>query len=216
MRLATHRKRTFLALLSLALIATAVPGYQAWRDRHLPADLRGVVRADPSPLGAFRLTDHRGRPLGLESLMRQWTLISFGFTHCPDICPANLMQLTLTLELLAPDQQPAVWFISVDPERDTPDVLADYVGYFHPTMVGATGDTAELQALEQPLAAFHRTETPPPRQGADHHNNRVAHSADVYLIDPHGRYRARFAPPLRPADLARQYTLIRDSDRNGP
>lgn len=158
-----------------------------------------------TPLEEFTLQTHTGTDFTVASLRGRWTLLSFGFTHCPDVCPATLATLARGKHDLA-DAAGAplqVVFISVDPARDTPELLAGYVTYFDPEFLGVTGSHAQLDRLERQLGTTHRLIAA--REGYQ-----VQHAAALYLIDPQGRPRAQLSPPFRPAQIAERLAALRE------
>ena len=157
----------------------------------------GLRLPDPMPLPEFELLDQDGNRLTNEWFDDQWTLVFFGFTNCPDICPATLQVLMLARAQLAsndPDRElPAILLISVDPGRDTPESLLPYVAHFGDGVSGATGSLAELQKLTKSLGVYFAIEDPASPDAPDNYN--VAHSAHVVLIDNDARYHAVFSAP---------------------
>jgi protein SCO1/2 len=152
---------------------------------------------DPMPLPEFELLDQDGNQLTNESFDDQWTLVFFGFTNCPDICPATLQVLSVARAQLAsnnPDQElPDILLISVDPGRDTPESMKPYVAHFGDGVSGATGSLAELEKLTKTLGVYFAIEDPASPDAPENYN--VAHSAHVALIDNRGRYHAVFSAP---------------------
>ncbi len=143
-----------------------------------------------------------GKPLGPRFLEGHWTLVFFGFTHCPDVCPTTLTVLKQVHQLLAtlPEaQRPRVMLVSIDPERDTPDRLRDYVRFFEPSFLGATGTT---QAIEQAAAAFAVPYAKVPLPGGGY---TMDHGAGVFTVAPSGQVVAYSSPPLGAEILARDY-----------
>jgi len=158
-------------------------------------------------LPEFELIDHNRQPLTRSDLNGQWSLIFFGFTHCPDICPIGLQTLADMVRAIDdPDVSAAlrVYFVSVDPERDRPEVLADYVGYFNPGFTGATAAIDKLTPLTQSLGIAHviRNKT----DGNPDYD--VDHSAAMVLINPAGEYAGLFGAPQDAAAMARDMTRI--------
>jgi protein SCO1/2 len=153
-----------------------------------------TVFPEPRPLPEFRLVDHHNEPFGREDLQGRTSLLFFGFTHCPDICPATLTQLALTRRELAGQNEalPEVVLISVDPERDTPEALERYVEYFGQGVKGVTGSLEELRALTAALG-IHFEKTPAGNGSADDYQ--VNHSAAVLVIDSQARLAAIFSAP---------------------
>lgn len=185
--------------LLAALFAAAALAGGAW---FLVAGLSGTsavpqsatVLPEPRPLPEFRLVDHRGEPFSREDLRGQTSLLFFGFTHCPDICPATLQQLTLARRQLAGQDEPLpeIVLISVDPERDTPDVLGRYVEYFGQGVTGVTGSPQALRALAAALG-IHFEKVPAAEGSGDDYL--VNHSAAVLVVDPQARLEAIFGAP---------------------
>ncbi len=159
------------------------------------------------PLPPFSLLDQQGETYDNGRLQGHWTLLSFGYTHCPDICPttlSELAQMKQRLEELNMEAPYEIGFVSIDPERDTPQRLAEYVAYFDADFVGVTGPPEALTSLTRPLGILYRkvvTEDSAMDYVMDH-------SASLILIDPEGRYRALFSPPHDPAIMARDILAI--------
>jgi protein SCO1/2 len=146
----------------------------------------------PRDLGAFELLDHTGEPFSPTQLLGRWTIIFFGFTHCPDICPTTMAELAdLKAQLVGTEAGATqVIMVSVDPARDTPERLAEYVPYFHPEFLGVTGDFPAILSFAQRLNA-------PFRKVSDPNNGyQMEHSANVALMNPRGDYHGFFRAPL--------------------
>jgi protein SCO1/2 len=184
--------------LALAFVVLVIGGliHRLSQPRILnPYELRNqhVYLIDPPrPVAGLSLIDQAGQPFTEAQLQGHWTLAFFGFTHCGDICPTTLATLgKMYAELKPRDQQDLqVIFISVDPERDTPPVLASYVARFHPDFVGVTGAPARLLkvALEWQTGI-----APPAGGGTDY---QVEHSGNLVLINPRGELHALLVPPF--------------------
>jgi protein SCO1/2 len=146
----------------------------------------------PRELGAFELLDHRGKRFSGSQLIGQWTMIFFGFTHCPDICPTTMSELAELKAQLAGTEAEGlrVIMVSVDSARDTPERLAEYVPYFHPEFLGLTGDFGEILSFAQRLNAPFRKVSEPDG------TYQMEHSANVALINPRGDYHGFFRAPL--------------------
>jgi len=189
-------KTPVLVLASLALVA--VIGLAAMLLREpgakqpgVPELQAGVALAPPVLLPDFSLSDQRGRPFTAASLRGHWSLVVPGFTHCPDICPTTLTTLDRVHTQLAADaSQLKVVLLTVDPERDSPEVLARYLEFFNPAFVGVTGEQAQLDLLYQGLGV--QRIRIPGAQGA----YSVDHSAALLLVDPEGRLVGYFMPPF--------------------
>lgn len=156
----------------------------------------------PRDFGEFALSDHRGDAFVPDSLKNQWTLVFFGFTHCPDVCPTTMAFLdTFIGELEGTEaEDTAVVMISVDPARDTVEQLATYVPYFNEDFTGVTGEFLDVFRLATGLNSPFRKS---PGQGDDY---QVDHSANVVLINPRGHYHGFFKAPL---DLAKMKVTYR-------
>ncbi len=186
--------------------------YHAGLAEYPTAPLPGVqatVLARAVNLPGFQLITHTKQPFTLANFNRQWTFLFFGYTYCPDICPTALLLLKDTyLELERRNQvnNAKVVFVSVDPQRDSPEQLAQYVPYYHPAFTGVTGDKTQIDALGQVLGVSYFVQT----DGRAPDQYLIDHSADIYLIDPLGRLRALFPPPHDPAVIVADYLKIRD------
>ncbi|APG87955.1 SCO2-like protein (plasmid) [Sinorhizobium americanum CCGM7] len=135
--------------------------------------------------GPFSLIAPDGTTVTDATFRGKWMLVFFGYTHCPDTCPTTLSQIALALDRLGPDAanvQPV--FITVDPERDTPDVVGQYVGAIDRRIVGLSGSQRQIAAVSQEYGAY--SERPPPEPGADDYV--VDHSTYIYVMDPQGRF----------------------------
>jgi protein SCO1/2 len=151
-----------------------------------------MVVPDPNPLPAFELVDQDGAPIDETVFEGQWDLVFFGFTHCPDVCPTTLQVLAAAKAALAEQgvsPLPRIVLVSVDPERDTPDILRQYVGYFGAGNLGVTGSLEGIRTLTTGLGIYFE------KQESDDANYLVDHSAAVLLIDPQGRFSALFGGP---------------------
>ena len=156
----------------------------------------------PRDMGDFALIDHRGQPFVPASLENQWTLIFFGFTYCPDICPTTMAFLDQFVQALEGTEveDTQVVMVSVDPARDTVEQLASYVPFFNPGFVGVTGEFLDIHRFATAL------NTPFRKVPGQDENYLVDHSANVVLINPRGDYHAFFRTPL---DMARMKTTYR-------
>jgi protein SCO1/2 len=182
-----------LRVLVIALVLLV--GAMVWLNRIGHSDdvsLGAATRLpEPKTLPSVALTDAAGVPLASDALFRdRLSLVFFGFTHCPDICPTTLRQLAdLRAALLARQQaSPEIVFISVDPTRDTPARISEYLALFDSTLRGATADPAALAPLLQSLGVAVHTEH---RPGQPHYT--VTHSTAIFVLDPDGRLAAVFS-----------------------
>ena len=134
--------------------------------------------------GPFQLVDQNGKQFTDADLKGKWHLVFFGYTHCPDICPTTLNELSLAFDKLTTEQRAyvGVVFISVDPERDTPKILKSYLESFDAPVVGLTGSAAEVMQAAQDYRVYYAKH---PLPGGDYE---MDHSALIYVMDPQGRF----------------------------
>ncbi len=147
--------------------------------------------------GPFRLTDQNGRTVTEQDLTGRPFLVFFGFTHCPDVCPTTLSDVSEIMVKLGPDaDRVGALFITVDPERDTPDKLKDYLANFDPHLKGLTGDPAAIAAVAKSYRVYMK------KVPLDSGDYTMDHTALVYLMDKQGRFVAPFNLKRRPEDAA--------------
>lgn len=196
-----------LVLIGALALGAGLPARLAAQDFVEVAD--GAYRlAEPEPVADFRLTDHRGKVFDRASLRDRWSFLFFGYTHCPDLCPTTLAVFAAVQRRLlergdAMDATQFV-FVTVDPGRDTPEVLAAYLPHFGGDLVGASGEPAELARLAGPLGVVHGRSGP-----ASGDAYLVDHSSAALLIDPHGRLHGIFAAPHEVAVMLQGFDAIR-------
>lgn len=183
-------KLAFPLLLVVALIA-GVAAYLFWQQQAEPK--QALVYPEARNLAEFSLIDQHGNSMGRDDLYQQWTLAFVGYTYCPDICPLTLAKLAgAQPELAAMVKEPLkVWFISVDPQRDTPQQINDYVNYFQqPALLGVTAGHDQLFPFVRQLGLMYAMSSN--AEG----NYLVDHSASVVLINPQGQLVAMFKPDM--------------------
>ena len=181
----------YLVTALLVAILAGVLGALGLTGSGAPTRNAGTPLDPPRPLAAFELIDQAGRPFTHRDLEGRWSLLFAGFTHCPDICPDTLVRLdALDERLRETGVELETVFLSLDPERDTPARLADYLAYFNPEFTGVTGKKEEIDKLTDALGlAYVKI---PGSEG----RYTVDHSSAVVLIDPKGRAAAYFRAPL--------------------
>lgn len=198
MRAGTPRKVRVAAVVAATVAAGIAAAF--WLHEP-PLELAaGTVLPEPKKIGSFALTDQQGQALDAAALKGRWTLLFSGFTHCPDICPTTLATLAELDDRLGP-AAPRFLFVSVDPERDTPERIAAYLAHFDPDLVGATGSRESIDSFTRALGL---AQVRNPGVGDAYS---VDHSAALVLIDPRVRLAGYFQPPFDvdalAADLAR-------------
>ena len=193
-------KRLSWLLVSIAALCAALAGFWLARelDSSAPQLASGTWLAQPRTVADFQLTDHLGRPFTAHDLQGKPSLVFFGFTHCPDVCPTTLATLAQVKKAaLIPGLQ--VLFVTVDPQRDTPTAMDLYVHAFDrddPDFIGLTGDP---KAIEKMTAAFGVAALRVDLPGGDY---TMDHSAAVFLVDSSRRIVGIFTPPFDTRRLA--------------
>ena len=171
--------------------------------------LRGVKFAPPHAKNDFTLVDTDGKPFHFVNDTRgSVTLLYFGYTNCPDVCPTTLAtfkQVFAKLEAAGVADKVRFDFISVDPQRDTPEQLAKYVGYFDKDFVAATGSDEELTRVTRALGLIYS------RESTANGDYAVDHSASAVLIDPAGREVGLFRPPFDASAIAADLATLAGS-----
>ena len=163
-----------IIICSLALLAACDSAGPKFKS----TDITGVEYGR-----TLELTDQDGKPRRLEDFRGKAVVLFFGFTHCPDVCPTTLGDVAIALKGLGPDaQRVQVLFVTVDPERDTPKELAQYVGAFDPRFLALHGDLAATQRTAREFKIYFEK-----RKSGDSYT--IDHSAQAYVIDPEGRLR---------------------------
>jgi protein SCO1/2 len=148
--------------------------------------------------GPFKLTDQNGQPITDADLKGKPFLVFFGYTHCPDVCPTTLFDVSEVMRSLGKDaDRTKALFITVDPDRDTPAVLKDYLSSFDPHLVGATGDQKTVDTVEKEYRVYAK-KVPTGKDG----DYSMDHSAIVYLMDKQGRFVAPFKLDRKPEQAA--------------
>jgi len=194
------RSRTLLwALVGLGLLVTLVLAFQAgmFRPRPAPADVGGP----------FELVDQSGRPVTQDVLKGQWNAVFFGFTYCPDVCPGTLQALIRAKDQLGPlGRDVRIVFISVDPDRDRPAAVSDWLEA-NSAPAGTLGLTGTQAQVDAAVKAYRAVAI---KQG-DGPDYLVDHSTVVYLMDPRGRF-VRPVPHNLPDEIVTQITAAKRGD----
>ena len=199
-----NNTRFFLLAASLALLA-ALSGmllFKALETRGQARLQSLIVLPDAKTIADFDLTDETDQPFSLTGFKDHWSLLFFGFTSCPDICPNTLYQLQQVrkelLTRLPASKMPVIYLVSVDPERDTPEKLAKYLSFFDPAFKGLTGDDRQMRALTMQMGiAYHVAE-----HDAEDKEYAVDHSASLVLLDPRAKLYGMFPAPQETASIS--------------
>jgi protein SCO1 len=201
-------KLTVVALLALITLVVAGFVHKISLPRVMTSSemkLNGLYLMDtPRDIGEFALIDHHGEPFNPARFKDRWSLVFFGFTYCPDICPTTMAFLNDFMASLegTEAQDTQVVMVSVDPARDTVEKLASYVPYFNPDFIGVTGEFLEIHRFATAL------NTPFRKVMGEGDDYQVDHSANVVLINPRGHYHGFFKAPL---DLAKMKLTYRSA-----
>lgn len=208
-------KRRINQILFAAVAAVSLAaGYwfsQTSQTDNLPAipnDFEATVFPEARDLIPFKLIDQDEQPFTPDTLKQKWSLLFFGFTHCPDVCPTTLKVLQDFWRELPADvrAKTQVVFVTVDPNRDTPAIIKEYVQFFEPSFLGVTGNLGQITAFTRSIGILYEYV----RKGEGKNNYGVNHSAQIILIDPQARLRAVFPPPHDPDEMRKNYQTIFD------
>ncbi len=192
------RRRFDIAAGLVLLAVLGVGGWLYWSAQAGDGLRQGLV-SSVSVGGPFTLQDTAGETVTEADFRGRHMLIYFGYTFCPDVCPTELGNISVALNMLEPEvaEQVTPMFITIDPERDTPDILAEYVPLFHENLVGLTGTREQIdQVAQQYRIFFRRVEDP------DYTYYLMDHSSFVYLMDESGELVSMFAYGTEPESLA--------------
>ena len=172
-------KRPF-GVVAAALLALVVAACGPDRPRFQASDVTGVSFGRD-----FQLTDHNGKPRTLADFRGKVVVVFFGYTQCPDVCPTTLSDLAAALQKLGADaNRVQVLFVTVDPERDTPELLSHYVPAFNPTFLGLSGDAAATAATAREFKVLYQKQA-----GSTPGSYSMDHTAGTFIFDPMGRLR---------------------------
>ena len=196
-------KNLFIAIIMAVALAMGI--FVAVRMQTPAEPKQAFILPAPMPLPEFELVDQTGNAVTRDTFRDHWSLVFFGFTHCPDICPTTLQVLATARKDLADNGQeplPRIVLVSVDPERDTPELMGQYVDYFGDGNLGVTGNLAELKKLTTALGIFFE------KQAGAAANYAVDHSAAVLVINPAGEFHALFSGSHQVDNVVHDMPLI--------
>ena len=189
-----------LGVMFLVTLATVIVFFTSQNNR-----LRGSVIDPPMPAAEIALTDQNGQPFRLADYRGKVVLLFFGYTYCPDVCPATMAELRAARAMLKPEDAARVQvvFITVDPARDTAASIQEYVARFDPAFLGLSGTEAELSAVWQAYGVFREIEQTDSVAGY-----LVAHTSRVYVVDVNGNLSLSFAFGTPPDDVANDLRIL--------
>ncbi|WP_028839061.1 SCO family protein [Thermomonas fusca] len=210
--------RRLVLLLIVAALAGALGLWAAQRMHApaapaLPATRAVTLLPTPRELPAFALQQEGGKVLDKAALEGHWTVVFLGFTHCPDVCPTTLAELAGAQKqwaALPADIRPRVLFVSADPERDTPQLVAQYARAFHPDSLAATAPLPQLEAFARSLSlVFMKV----PGASGDPADYSIDHSAALVLLDPQARMAGVTQPPFDVKGIAADLEMLTKAAR---
>lgn len=170
--------------------------------------IRGMLWPNPKTMADFELTDQENQTFTLDSLKGHWSIMFFGFTHCPDVCPTTMALLNSVVKDIPADKKPRVIFVSVDPDRDTHEKLKDYLTYFNPEFIGLTGAEENLSVLTKQLGIL--VQKIPDENSADESDYIMDHSASILLFNPDANMVGIFSSPHDKTEIKNRYLAMRD------
>lgn len=205
---------TIKKILGLAAVASlfmylAVMFIKPAPQQAATAAIQGIYFAAPNVLNAFELTDMTGNSYSDQSLQGHYTLLFFGYTYCPDVCPTTLAMLDKATTFFQADHprlpQPKVVFVSLDPARDTPEQLTKYMAHFNPDFMAVTGSESALRLLTQQVGVAFDKVIPDPEKPEQY---LIEHSTGLVLVNPRGGMVAVFTPPFDPQKLSDELAKV--------
>jgi len=200
-------------LFGLALMAGGVLAARYFMEPHTaktsqPADIEATYLADGKPITGFHLQDDNHQPFDASRFKGKWTFLFFGYTNCPDVCPTTMLVMKSVWAKLPASARavpaPQLVFVSVDPDRDSPNKLKKYVSFYQPDFIGVTGKADQIDILTRQVGVLYGFDDDPDGKGYT-----VKHSAQIILVDPTGKMRAVFSPPHKVEDIVNSFVRIR-------
>lgn len=208
--MSTSRRPLLWAIVLLAVIAVAFGAWMQTRNKVVnPATIRlenGVMLPTQKAMVAFDLKDDHGKTFTNANLKGHWSLIFFGFTNCPMLCPTTMAELNKAYKILEEDKvkvMPKVLFISIDPERDTIKKIRSYVTGFNKNFEGATGKQAELKRFTKQLGIMYEKATKSGEKNYD-----IQHNGAIIVVNPKGEWSAVLSYPQKATSIAKDFVTI--------
>ncbi len=197
-------RKYFITTVAIIAIVTGI-----WLTTRVltppPLPQTATVLPATTELAEFSLLDQDGAEFTRSSFAGRWNLVFFGFTHCPDICPLTLQVLASARQQMLDagrDELPRIVLVSVDPERDTPEIIGKYVAHFGADTIGVTGELSEVRKLTDGLGIYFE------KSGFEGDNYSVDHSAVVIVVDPENRFHSLFGAPHTAENFAHDLPIL--------
>lgn len=191
----TYIKKTIMILVIISASVTGFMASNSYFNKTTEINYQSLlIYPQAKSFSGFKLINQNNKTLTIEDFANNWTLLFFGFTSCPDVCPTTLTELQKIYKLLQteiPEQMPQILFVSVDPDRDTPEVLKNYINFFNPSFNAATGDTANIIALTSQLGVAYSVEE---HVNTESYYN-VDHTAAIFVVSPNKKLHGIFPTP---------------------
>jgi len=198
----TPRNILLLVFVSLFAVLSSYIGFHfLTQKKQVPTELLAVLKPSPIALQKFSVIDQNNKPFTLENLRNKNSLLFFGYTSCPDICPTTLSILNQVYKQL--EKKVNVVFVSVDPQRDTTDKLSSYMKYFNKNFLGVTGSKKDIDQITKQFNAGYIIE-----EKTSDDNYLVSHTSSIFLINPELNIIASFSPPHHAGIIVSQLKMI--------
>ncbi len=213
----SQRGAPVAAVVFLVLIvALSIAVYLKWQRANVDLTTvvdQSVLRVVPQaiPVPEFTLTRMDGKPFERKNLLGKWTFLYFGYTLCPDVCPTELTALAEVAALLRQEGVQSSWqevFVSVDPERDTPEQLARFVSYFDPKIIGATGSQTGLMLMAKPLGVGWEKAALPTANDAASSSYLINHTTSILLVSPEATVVGVYPTPHDPVAMVKAFRTV--------
>lgn len=210
----TPKQKFLFILIAIAILATLFGLWSRYNTQ--PKDVKEAVHtatifSQPREIKPFQLYSTPGKSFTLEDLKGHYTLIFFGFTHCPDLCPTTLSILNQSYTQLQNEKVktlPQILFISVDPERDTIPVIKKYLSSFNAAFIGATADNAQIDQLTREMNVLYAKVA---NAGGDAENYTIDHSGTLIIVNPEGQFYGVFTMPHEAQKIAADMKVLSNS-----
>ena len=198
---------TIIILATLAQFAFLKYGKPNDSIRYMDDGISATILYDAKPVTSFTLSNHKGETFSQDNLIGKWNFLSFGYTHCPDICPTTLKTLDHVDKMLREmdkDILPQTIFITLDPERDDVKTLSEYIPWFNKDFIGLTGTAEQIAVLTKDLGILNLKR----EEQSSEEGYQIDHTVVIMLIDPRGRLRALSSAPHVAQTIADDFIKI--------